>query len=95
MSNRNNIYADLDEKFVKTVVIYGDSDSSYVFYDEAKKTKIPKDELFELFLKGATVFVLDQYCKIVMFKDVSTHAKIVVVGESSNISLYSSEMSPD
>lgn len=91
MNNRHNIYADLDEKFVKTVMIYGDADDGHAFYDATKKTKIPKDELFELFLKGATVLVSDQYYKVVSFKDNGADANIILAGDGADVVLYSAE----
>lgn len=91
MNNRHNIYADLDEKFVKTVMIYGDADDGHAFYDATKKTKIPKDELFELFLKGATVLVDDQYYKAVSFKDNGADANIILAGDGADVVLYSAE----
>lgn len=92
MNNRHNIYADLDEKFVKTVMIYGNkATGGYAFYDAAMTTKIPKDELFELFLKGATVLVSGQYYKAVSFKDNTIDAEIILVGESTFIVLNSAE----
>lgn len=91
MYNRTNIYADLDEKFVKTVMIYGDADDGHAFYDAAKKTKIPKEDLFELFLKGATVLVADQYYKAVSFKDNGADANIILAGDGADVVLYSAE----
>lgn len=52
---KDNVFAKADEKFVKTTVIYADS-SKVLFYDSAaKKDKVMKSDLPDLFKKGVTV----------------------------------------
>lgn len=91
MSNRENIYANSGEQFVKTVLIYGDADDGHAFYDKTKKVKIPKSELFELFMKGVTAVVSDQYYKAVSYKDNGADANIILAGDGADIVLYSAE----
>lgn len=58
---KDNVYAKSDEKFVKTVVLYADG-SKKLFYDkEAKKDKVMKADLKDLFLKGIVVFQTDKH----------------------------------
>lgn len=66
---RENVYAKVDEKYVKTVVLYADS-SKALFYDKAAKTdKVKKAELKELFLKGVAVVYNNDHYKPVCLKD--------------------------
>ena len=52
------IYDDSKDKNVATTMVYADSDAGHLFYDEKKTTKIPKNEVVDLYLKGM-VIVLD------------------------------------
>ncbi len=66
---RENIYAKVDEKFVKTVVLYANG-SKALFYDkEAKTDKVAKTDLQELFVKGVTVVMNEEFYKPVCLKD--------------------------
>lgn len=65
---RENIYAKVDEKFVKTVVLYANG-SKVLFYDkEAKTDKVAKTDLQELFTKGVMVVMSDNFYKPVCLK---------------------------
>lgn len=60
---RKNIYANEDEKYVVTTVLYANA-SKALFYDKAAKTdKVAKTDLEELFLKGVTVHMSGTYYK--------------------------------
>lgn len=85
------VYADSEEKYVKTVMLYADSDDGHVYYDSTKKTKIPKDELLEIYTKGCTIFFQDEYFKPVSYKDNGSDAVVTVVSDSGNYSFYSEE----
>lgn len=62
------IYANGDEKFVKTTVLYANG-SKALYYDKAAKTdKVMKNDLQDLFLKGVVVFMSDVYYKPVCLK---------------------------
>ena len=45
-------YSKAEEKYVKTVTLYGKKGDSYVYADEACTTKVAGDELKNLFVKG-------------------------------------------
>lgn len=65
---KHEIYARVDEKFVKTTILYADS-TKKLFYDkEAKIDKVMKADLTDLFLKGVTVFMTDTYYTPVCLK---------------------------
>lgn len=65
---RENVYAKVDEKYVKTVVLYANS-SKALFYDKAAKTdKVKEAELKELFLKGVAVVYNNDHYKPVCLK---------------------------
>lgn len=52
---KDHVYANGDETYVKTTMLYADS-SDKLFYDSAAKTdKVEKADLVELFTKGVTV----------------------------------------
>lgn len=55
MIKKNKIYARADEKFVKAVVLYANSNDK-LYYDEAAKTdKVVAADLTDLFLKGVVI----------------------------------------
>lgn len=56
MNKRENVYARVDEKFVKTVVVYANS-SKVLFFDAEFKNPVLTTELQDLFLKGITISV--------------------------------------
>lgn len=58
MIKRENVYARVDEKFVKTVVVYANS-GKVLFCDEAFEHPVLTTELKDLFLKGITISVDD------------------------------------
>lgn len=89
--SKENVYAKSEEKFVKAVVIYADSDDGHVFYDSAKSVKITKDELKDLFMKRCVVHFNDAYHTPAQFKDNGADASIVVVDDTSNYTFYSEE----
>lgn len=53
--NLNINYADPDEKFVKTVVVYAKKGQGYVYADAACTAKIDKDTLMNLCKKGLMI----------------------------------------
>lgn len=66
---KDNIYAKVDEKFVKTTKLYADS-SKKLFYDKAAKTdKVMKADLEELFLKGFVVSMTNNLYAPICLKD--------------------------
>lgn len=92
----NKIYHDSDEKFVSAVVLYADADDGHVFFDEKKSQGVSKDELFDLYLKGLAVVVLDnEYFKPVTYAVESTAGKITCLKDSGEaatmLNFYSEE----
>lgn len=89
------IYANSEEKFVKTVVLYGHTDN-YLYVDEGHKTKINKDDLLDLCMKGTTIKYESAYYTPVFFKENSgavevTIATAISTGASTAVVLYSEE----
>lgn len=79
----NKIYADANEKLVNTIVVYADADDGHLFVDEAKKTKLTKDAMKNLFLKGILTIVLnDSYLKPTVYK---------VSGKGATVSVYNTD----
>lgn len=68
MSKKVNIYANGEEKYVKTVVLYANSSKALYYDAEAKTDAVAKADLEDLFLKGVTVFMNDVYYKPVCLK---------------------------
>lgn len=91
----NQIFKDYDEKYVATTIVYADADDGNVFYDSAKKEKIPKDELRNLFLKGMTIDLSGELLAAVAFKDNGADATVTAVHDSAEtatpVNFYSAE----
>lgn len=51
----NKIYAKAEEKYVKQVILYGDTTTKNIYFDEEFHQPVPRDELYDLFLKGFTL----------------------------------------
>ena len=49
------IFADSEEKFVKTVVLHTSKNDPYVYLDEAKTAKVDRETLIDLVLNGAFI----------------------------------------
>lgn len=91
---RNNIYAGSEEKYVMSVVVYADKDDGNLFYDAEKKEGIAKDELLDLYLKGMTIFLSDEYLKPVAYKESAGAGMVTAIHENSSVAalnFYSSE----
>ena len=95
------IYADAEEKYVKTVVLYGKSGDNYVYSDAAcaETDKIDKDTLLNLCLKGVTVLYEGCYYMPIFFKEsggsVAVTIATAIADSSTAVILYSSEYSAD
>lgn len=68
MLKRDNVYAQAEEKYVKTLLVYAD-DSNVLFYDEAHENAVLTTELKDLFLKGLTVVDGDTCLKAVAYTE--------------------------
>lgn len=54
MIHDNRVYANENEKFVKTVLVHANA-SNELFHDEATKNPVLEAELKDLFLKGMVI----------------------------------------
>lgn len=68
MIKRDNVYAQAEEKFVKTLMVYADS-SNVLFYDAELKNAVSTVDLKDLFLKGLTVVTDDACLKAVAYTE--------------------------
>lgn len=87
----NKVFMNAEEKNVKTVVLYADSDDGHLFTDEKKTEKIDKDALLELYMLGVTILFNDEYFRPVSYKPDSGAAIVTVVSDAGNYSFYSKE----
>lgn len=97
--NLNNIYSDSEEKYVKTVILYGHTDN-YVYADAEHTQKIDKDTLLNLCLKGVTINYQSAYYMPIFFKENSGHLEITIAtaiasSASTAVVLNSEEYSAD
>lgn len=60
------IFAKSEEKYLKTVIVYVDSDDA-LYYDSEFKEEVKEDDLFNLFLKGVVACADDTYYKAVSY----------------------------
>lgn len=74
------VYADAEEKFVKSVILYGKTSDNYVYAKSTMKEndKIDKDTLMELLKKGVIVKYNDDFYVPVLFSDKSTHTALTI-----------------
>lgn len=54
MIHNNKVYANSDEKFVKTLLIYADENTK-LYYDAEFENSVKSAELKDLFLAGVTI----------------------------------------
>ncbi len=87
----SKIYIKANDKFVATNILYVDDSTKHLFTDEAKKEKVTKDELLELFYKGVTVKYEDIYYKPLLFKVDSGAGALVVSDGTTEHTFYSQE----
>lgn len=95
----SKIFADSEEKWVKTFVLYGHTDN-YLYADETHKTKVDKDTVMNACLKGAVINYNGTYYRPVFFKEESgyvavTIATAIAASTSAATVLYSEEYTAD
>ena len=95
-----NNYADAEEKFVKSVVLYGKASDNYVYTDAAMTQKIDKATLMNLCLKGVLVLYGGAYYAPISFKDNTTSVSLTIATNvastgSASVTIYSEEYSAD
>ena len=91
-------YADSEEKYVKSYVLYGKTSDDYVYADSKHTKKIDMESLMNILKKGAVVLYEGAYYTPVSFKDNSTSVSLTIAtniatGASTSITLYSEEYS--
>lgn len=82
--NFDVVYADADEKYVKTVVLYAKTSDDYVYKaaGATEQDKIDKDTLLDLCKKGVMVVLDGVYYVPSQFKDATTYTTLTI-GEST------------
>ena len=78
--NFDVVYADAEEKYVKTVVLYAKTSDNYVYSKAAaaEGDKIDKDTLLELCKKGVLVLLDGVYYAPSQFADKTTHTTLTI-----------------
>lgn len=88
----NKVYSGYEDKNVKTIVLYATSDSGHLSIDDKGKTKLNKDELLSLLMKGFVVVELDDaYYVPTKFSVTGTYVTVVCAGDGTPKTFYSSE----
>lgn len=79
----NKIFGNAEEKYLNSVVLFGNGDDSVLTYDSAHKNQVPATEVKNLFMKGLLLIVDGtKTYKPVTFEDKTTHYEVIVVGEN-------------
>lgn len=96
------VYADAEEKFAKTIILYGKTTNNYLNKTSAcaEKDRIDKDTLLELLKKGVLISYDGTFYTPLFFKENSgavevTFATSISASTSAATVLYSKEHSED
>lgn len=85
-------YANSEEKYLKSNVVYADADDGYLFSDSAKSVKLTKDEALNLFMKGLMLInYSDEYYHPAHLKIDGEAALVTVMNDTGNLSFYTVE----
>lgn len=78
LRNYDAIYADAEEKFVKSIILYGKASDAYVYAKSGmtEDDKIDKDSLMEILKKGAIVSYGGAFYTPAFFKENSGHVEL-------------------
>lgn len=103
MNNMTVVYADAEEKYVKNVILYGETADNYLYTDSkcSEVNKVDKDTLLNLCKKGVIINYNSTYYMPLFFKEESggsvsvTFATAVSASASAATTLYSKEYSAD
>lgn len=95
------VYADAEEKYVKSIILYGKTSDNFV-HATSKMTddRIDKDTLMELLKKGVIVKYNDNFYTPIFFSDETAHATLTIAtaisaSASTAVVLNSKEYSED
>lgn len=92
MNQRHEIFADYDEKHLRAVMAYAQTDDDYLFYDPAYENKIEKDVVVDLFNKGLLrVTFQEGVFNPTLCKVSGSNAVITVHDDAGNYSFKSAE----
>ena len=98
----NVVYADAEEKFAKTIILYGKTGNNYLNKTSActEKDRIDKDTLLELLKKGVLISYDGTFYTPLFFKENSgavevTFATVISASASAATVLYSKEHSEE
>lgn len=96
------VYADAEEKFAKTIILYGQTSNNYLNKTSAcaEEDRIDKDTLLELLKKGILISYNGTFYTPLFFKENSgavevTFATAISASASTATVLYSKEHSED
>lgn len=81
MAKITKIFAKSEEKYVKSVILYADSDK-YLCYDAAGTSKVTKDELADLFKKGIIISDTDLFVPV-KFDNETTYTTVSCLAMSA------------
>ena len=94
----NQVYGDAEQKYVKTVVLYGEASNNYLYTDAecTEGNELDKDTLLDLLLKGVTISYGGKYYAPLFFGEASgsvsvTFATAISASGSTAVTLYSKE----
>lgn len=96
-------FSDANEKYVKSVILYGKTSNNYLHTDEActETNRVDDTTLFNLCTKGMLIVKYnDTYYNPVMFKEETAYTSVTIATNvassgSSSVVLYSKEYSAD
>lgn len=93
MSQRHEIFADYEEKHLRGVVLYAQSDDGYLFYDAEYQNKVEKEDVENLFNKGLLRVAFQEGMFVpVHCKTSGSNAVVTVHDDTSNYSFKSAEV---
>lgn len=90
-----HIYAQSEDKWVKTTVLYGKSGDNYLYVDASctDKKELTKEVVLDILMKGTKVLYGGVYYTPLNFKDNATNVSVTIGTPSADTTLYSNEYS--
>lgn len=79
----HNNYANAEEKYLKSTVLYADKDDGNLFFDSTKKEGVSKDVVRNLFMKGLLIVDLNgELFHPTTLKDTGAYTTVTAVKDS-------------
>lgn len=72
---RNNIYADYSERFIKNVILYGNTINSKLYFDVDATLEVDRNDAKNIFKKGMLVMIGEILCNVGTMKDIPLQEK--------------------